>query len=339
MKKKKGLILIGSLLLFIGMVTAFIMYQNSYDFKEEKIMIPTSDGELEAVMTMPKNHQGPLKVVLFIHGDGPQEASYDGFYKPIWETLSKQGYATLSWSKKGVGKSTGDWLDQSMEDRADEAVEVIDWLKTASSFETKEIALWGASQAGWVVPKIVAKREIAFSILVSPAINWLQQGDYNGEQEMTAQGFSNEEKEAAKVHKTDLIKLMQEDASYEEYLKIAKEGDGFTKERWAFVKKNVNADATDDLKNFHSPVLLVIGGADKNVDVEDTKRVYQQQIDEKLLSITYLPNADHSMVKKDIAASEFKLTLTGILAPKQLFDEGYSQGVIDFLNNNSFSGK
>ncbi|MCE5172355.1 prolyl oligopeptidase family serine peptidase [Paenibacillus profundus] len=67
-----------------------------------------------------------------------------------------------------------------MEERAQEVIHAINWAKTLPTIDSERIGLWGASQGGWVIPKVVKEdRNIAFSILVSPAINWIAQGKYN----------------------------------------------------------------------------------------------------------------------------------------------------------------
>lgn len=41
---------------------------------------------------------------------------------------------------------------------------------------TSFTVLWGASQAGWVLPKVASSRvDIDAVVAVSPAINWLRQ--------------------------------------------------------------------------------------------------------------------------------------------------------------------
>ncbi|MFP7732280.1 hypothetical protein ACLHDF_02440 [Priestia aryabhattai] len=56
---------------------------------------------------------------------------------------------------------------------------MIAWAKNEKDINTDKVILLGASQAGWVIPKVLVNRnDITASILVAPAINWLRQGKY-----------------------------------------------------------------------------------------------------------------------------------------------------------------
>ncbi|MGW9206683.1 alpha/beta hydrolase family protein [Embleya sp. NPDC055664] len=92
------------------------------------------------------------------------------------EAYARAGYATLSWNKPGVAGSPGNWLDQSMEDRARETEAAIAWSRSRPDVDHARVGLWGAGQAGWVLPKVAARTpDVEFVIAVSPAINWLRQ--------------------------------------------------------------------------------------------------------------------------------------------------------------------
>lgn len=85
-----------------------------------------------------------------------------------------------------------------------------------------------------------AQGPLAFNILISPAINWLEQGAYNSRQQMAK--------------------------------------DGYTAERWSFVSQNFLTDAADDLHKFKSPVLLLLDEEDLNIDVQQPEQVYREKI-------------------------------------------------------------
>lgn len=151
---------------------------NSYAFDERHVEIPVADGSLSGVLTTPKCGE-THGVVVMVHGDGPVDATQNGLYDPLFEGAAASGYATLSWSKLGVGGSDGDWLAQTLPDRAAEVSAAIDWAKAQPDVTTSKIVLWGASQAGWVLPAVVADRDdIAGVVAVGTAINWLRQGQW-----------------------------------------------------------------------------------------------------------------------------------------------------------------
>ncbi|MEW2219437.1 CocE/NonD family hydrolase [Streptomyces sp. NPDC006990] len=102
-------------------------------------------------------------------------ATHDGGYRPLWEANAAAGYASLSWDKPGVAGAPGDRLEQSMQDRAEEAAAAIDWARERPGIDGDRIGLRGASQAGWVLAEVAAETRVSFAITVSPATNWLRQ--------------------------------------------------------------------------------------------------------------------------------------------------------------------
>jgi predicted transporter len=82
MKKKmirSAMILAGLLLV----VTAFILYQHSYDMTEKKVSIETPRGTLSGTLAMPKEYSGKLGLVVFVHGDSAINATYEAIMGKI----------------------------------------------------------------------------------------------------------------------------------------------------------------------------------------------------------------------------------------------------------------
>ncbi|WP_029159443.1 alpha/beta hydrolase [Clostridium scatologenes] len=331
MRKKLIGIVIG-VGVFVILCIVIILYQNTFHMTVNSVQIQTSKGILKGNLVLPENSKDKVGLVVFIHGDGPADASYNDQYKPLWEKLAKQGYASLSWSKPGIGGSDGNWLLQSMDDRAQEANEVIEWAKKLPEINDRKIGLWGASQAGWVIPKIVKlNKNIAFNILVAPAINWIDQGKYNTLKELEREGAT---KDTIKIKEKEFdkeLELLNRDASYKEYVDMVETKKSVSEDRWTFIKKNYKADATEDLRNFYSPVKLFLGGKDINVDSENTKEVYEKEVSSKLLNVTVIPTTDHFMLKASLVNSKVKTFFVGLFAPRQLADKKYYKEIQEFL--------
>jgi len=339
MKKKYKSLLIVIIVMLTSIVLLFI-HQNTYKMIEKRVEINTPNGTLTGTLALPNDYSGKLGLVVFVHGDGEINASYDDGYKPLWEKLASVGYASLSWNKPGINGSSGNWLNQSMDDRAQEVINVINWTKYLPEIDSERIGLWGSSQAGWVIPKVVKEnKNIAFSILVAPAINWISQGQYNTRKTLLKEGHSEGEIKEVAEYATQVLDLLKSQSTYDKYLKIANKDAFISKDRWNFIKKNYQSDATEDLKYFNSPVHLVLGGQDINVDVNNTELIYRQNVQSNLLSVSFLPNADHSMLKKDIATSKLLTNLTAIFFPRYLFDDKYLNDLTQFISNTNRSCK
>ena len=321
-----------AVLLVLVAAGGWVAYQYSYDIREERVTIPGATQPLQAVLALPERGEGPFGLVVFVHGDGPIDATHDSFYRPIWEALAQAGFASLSWNKPGIGGAPGNWLDQSMDDRAREVAAAIDWARQRTDIDPDRIGLWGASQAGWVMPKVAAAdSRLRFIIAVSPAINWLQQGRYNLLAELAAAGASPAEVDAALLRRDTNLHYLRANASYGDAQR-AGAADGMSPDRWNFAKRNYLSDASADLAKVRVPVLLMLGGHDVNVDVVDTEAGYRQHLpDPALLHIARYPDATHSLVPNDIESSTVKSTLVALVAPRSLFTPGALAAQRDFV--------
>lgn len=306
-------------------LAGLVVWQHTYDLREEAVTLRHDGRTLHGVLARPEQGDGPFPLVVFVHGDGPVDATHDTFYRPMWEAFARAGYASLSWNKPGVDGAPGDWLDQTMDDRAREAADAIAWARQRPDVDGDRIGLWGASQAGWVLPKIVAKDgRIQFVVAVSPAIDWEQQGRYNLLAELRRDGASAAETAAALRRRETVLELLGRGASYEEYQRAVGDAQTMTAARWRFVSRNHTADATADLPALREvPVLLVLAGRDVNVDTADTEAAYRRLLPSPRLRVAHYPDAAHSLVKYDVETSPPRLTLTALFAPRSLFAEGF----------------
>jgi len=340
---------IGVTLVVVAVAGSLVWIDRQHDFAVDLEEVSfTFDGDtIVGTLAVPRSG-GPHGLVVFVHGDGPANADRDGGYLPLWEAFARAGYASLSWDSPGVGRSGGDWLDFSMSARADLAVAAIDSIVGRDDIDGDNVGLWGASQAGWVMPKIANQYpSTRFMIAVSPAINWLDQGRYNLRSEMQAEGASQAEIAEAIEYSDSVRVLLRRGAPYQDYLALATDpalnrgsrGEPMTEPRWRFVSANFESDARADLdalaERSDISVLLQVAGQDINVDVADTQEVYQRILGERVDVRSY-PDADHSMVRSDLADKGLRFTLTWLFAPTTVYADGYlaeSEAFLTAINN------
>ncbi|WP_369974561.1 alpha/beta hydrolase family protein [Nocardiopsis sp. FIRDI 009] len=320
------------LLVGVGLGTV-VTWQNTYALREERVTVRHEGRELDGVLALPESGEGPFGLVVFVHGDGPVDATHDTFYRPLWEAFSRAGYASLSLSKPGVGGSEGDWLDQSMDDRAEETLAAVAWGRARPDIDDHRVGLWGASQAGWVLPKVAARDgALRFVIAVSPAVDWLRQGRYNLMAELRERGATPEETREALRRRETTLRLLREGADFERYRDAVGGPQTMTAERWRFVSRNFRSDASADLRSMSgTPTLLVLAGHDLNVDVADTEATYRRLLPPDSLTVRHYPDAAHSLVRSDLDGEPVPLTLTALLAPRQLFAPGFLDDQRRFL--------
>lgn len=314
-------------------LVAVTIVGNTYRFDQRPVTIPGPDGDLAGVLTLPT--EGAARgLVVMVHGDGPAEATQGGLYSPWFEGAADAGFATLSWSKPGVGGSQGSWLSQSMEDRANEVSAVLDWARAHDDVPTDSIVLWGASQAGWVLPKVTRDREdIDGVVAVGTAINWLRQGRFNLLAELEHGGADAQERQRAIAESDQTRALLERGASYEEYLGATTSPHPMTDARWEFVRRNVDSDATADLTASSTAAIrvhLMAGTHDRNVDVGETEETYRS-IFGSSLTVTHVDGA-HSLARPVMEDNDLVGLLTGTVWPRALLAPGTIDDYTAFLS-------
>ncbi|SEB24549.1 hypothetical protein SAMN04488580_11437 [Mycobacterium sp. 283mftsu] len=323
---RRALIALGCVVAVVLSAGGWVLYANDFAIREQRVTIPAPAQPLDGVLVLPKTGKGPFGLVVFVHGDGPADASRDAFYRPIWESFAKAGYASLSWNKPGVGGAPGNWLNQSMADRAAETSAAIDWARTRPDIDPHRVGIWGISQGGWVAPEVaVRKPDLQFVILVGPAINWMRQGEYNLRAELKARAAPQSELAAALARRERTNQLLRTGATYHEYRTAGIDAPPMSADRWGFVARNYRADVSATLPHLTVPVLLELGEGDRNVDVAETERVYRELVHRDLLTVQTYPHASHSLAKEDLEnnPNSVKAYVMGTFAPRQIYAPSY----------------
>lgn len=311
----------------------FISSMNIITTYAEHISFKSAEHTLSGYYIKPDSKAQTKGVVLFVHGDGTLPYDAHGYYEPIWDQLLDAGYAVFSWDKLGVGGSSGDWLNQSMQDRQNEVLAAIDFVKNKYGYQSGYIGLMGFSQAGWVAPAVAKNnKDVGFLIGVGFAINWLDQSWYLTKMRLTQEQATQKEiDQAYKKHQKEAM-FWTKSPTYQQYLKqFATDTDSMSKARFEFVKKNVLSDAQKDYQDLRQPTLILLGEKDLNVDVKNTWSVLNKVSNgHNNLAIRIIPNATHSLLKH----SEFGTQNPGLYFLLKLIwygDDAYSPAFFNEL--------
>ena len=276
-------------------------------YLEETVEFHNGSMSLSGTFCLPQG-AGPFPVVVYVMGSGPAGRDGYGTLPPLWEEFARHGVAALAWDKPGVGKSTGDWKTQSNEDRANESVAAIQFLKEHRAADAKKIGLWGISQAGWVLPIIysLAPKDIAFIIAVSvPVGTGAEQELYRVSKGLPADGFSEADTKKAVAFTRNRLELMKKGVPYqvvaEMQEKVAKEPwfpplGNLNKEAYAFLQRNAFFSPLPLIKEIACPVLAIFGSKDTIVDVQASAGVYAQSLKRagnRDVTVKIFPDADH----------------------------------------------
>src|SRR5687768_15207598 len=113
-------------------------------------------------------HAAPVGAVVLGHGSGLQTK---GSCRNQADGFLARGYATLCFDKRGVGQSTGQFINPMPEnsftvfdDLASDMAAGVAFLRSLPEIDPNRIGLAGVSQAGWIVPIAAAKTQPAFMV-------------------------------------------------------------------------------------------------------------------------------------------------------------------------------
>jgi len=112
---------------------------------QETVTFRNGDITLQGKLLRPAG-AGPFPAVVLAHGSGPA-TRHMGFFDAFFV---HQGFAVLSFDKRGVGKSSGDWRTAALEDLAADVVAGAEHLRSRPDIASNRVGIHGGSQGGWV---------------------------------------------------------------------------------------------------------------------------------------------------------------------------------------------
>lgn len=270
-------------------------------------------GELDRPAAQPKG------VIVFVHGsgDGPRRA-YD-----LWTNFFvSRGWAVVVFDKRGSGKSSGDWHDANFVTLADDVRKVLSWTRDQGELARLKIGLWGASQAGWIIPQLTAENAVDFAIVQSgpatPVDDFLR---LTLESELRAYGFPSDEiAKAVRYYNLDVavsrgakpfaeIEKAYAEASAAGAEWLLKPPDPIDAPDRRFMKKIAGFDAADFWRKTRTPLLVLFGGKDHVVPVDPNRRRVEQLLEaagNTRAKIVVLENDNHlNMLARTGVRSEY----------------------------------
>lgn len=271
----------------------------SISVQAETVRFEYGINQLEGHYLAPTGDQPAKAVLLFVHGDGATSYDAGGFYELIWQPLRDQGYAIFSWDKPGVGGSTGNWLTMSMAHRQGIVAAAATTIQQRFGFEPAQTGVLAFSQAGWVIPELLADSSspISFAIGIGFATSWIDQGRYLTATRLRLEGAAPEDIKQGVADYDHEIAFFDTSPSYNAYLKWSRESP-MARDRYLFVLRNYQSDVSEDYRGIQRPTLLLWGDSDINVDAEHELAQWQTRFN-PWVSTKMINNATHAMLRAD----------------------------------------
>ncbi|MFC7583587.1 alpha/beta hydrolase family protein [Nonomuraea antimicrobica] len=138
--------------------------------RREEISIPAEAQRLEGTLRLPLT-PGRHPAMVFVSGSGNGSRTE---FTPQAEFLAKAGVVTIAFDKRTIGYN---FRDRDFGLLADDALRMVDYLRTLPEVDPSRVGVWGVSEGGWVVPIAAAKSSgVGFIVLVSsPNVSPLRQ--------------------------------------------------------------------------------------------------------------------------------------------------------------------
>jgi pimeloyl-ACP methyl ester carboxylesterase len=158
--------------------------------RDQNVTFTNGDVRLAGTLTLPAT-AAPWPAIVLVHGSNALTRDVFGPWVRFFAGL---GYAVLAYDKRGTGGSSGDWKEADFATLAGDVLAGVRFLQEREDIQQERIGLWGASQAGWIMPMVAVRagEDIAFMIVHAGAGTTVrEQGVLNLANELRFSGLSD----------------------------------------------------------------------------------------------------------------------------------------------------
>lgn len=264
---------------------------------------------LVGTLTIPDDPTATFPAVLLIAGSGAIDRDGNvvgkrmnfNIYKELAEMITKLGFVTLRYDKRGVGASSGEQLTTGMWDLVADVKANVAYLQAHSRVEREQIILLGHSEGCMLATTLNARYPVAGLVLLAGAAETLAEA-IKRQRDL----FSAEVQQGSGI-KYRLLRLLRADTSAEVksrkfFAKVMKSRkdvirQGFVKINAKWLREHFEHDVLSDLSKATCPVLAITGSKDFQTNPESVNRVPGLVQGEAEIHI--IPDMDHSLKEYD----------------------------------------
>jgi pimeloyl-ACP methyl ester carboxylesterase len=252
--------------------------------------------------------------VVLVGGSGPSDRDNDTFFPPLRRHLLDAGIAVLSYDKRGVGGSSGDWRTATLTDLATDATAAVDFLRSRPEVRSEAVGLFGHSEGGWVVLRASTARDDMPWVVTNscPGVSPAVQERYALANRLREVPLSSQSDIGRTLDLYDrLIEAGRCDADFATAVQLVDAAGSppglayywadIDERLWGFLKRKQDHDPTGDLCGLRCPHLAFFGSEDRLVPVADSLRVFGASVchparpRRATLTVEVLPRADHRL--------------------------------------------
>ncbi|MBM7663022.1 pimeloyl-ACP methyl ester carboxylesterase [Bacillus mesophilus] len=269
---------------------------------------------LRGTMAIPDGENQKLPAVIIIPGSGKLDRNGKvnkkmdlQVYRQLAHFISKLGFITLRYDKRGVGESEGDFFETGMWDLVNDAKEGINFLKKCPEVDAEKIIVLGHSEGAMIATAIAVREPIGGLILLSGAVERLEEALMRQRELVTkdilaAKGFLGwllrllgTHKKVEKQAQKFLGKLMD---SKEDVIKVQ-----FQKINAKWFREHFAYNVREDLGKIDTRTLAITGERDIQANPDVISRLSNYVKGESDYYV--IPNMGHSLKMQEATSTMF----------------------------------
>ncbi|WP_368505796.1 alpha/beta hydrolase family protein [Alkalihalophilus sp. As8PL] len=142
----------------------------------KEVSFEKGDIKISGTIDIPSEGPPLYPAVLILSGSGPLDRDGNGkgkqvfnLYNSLSTFLVKNGCLTLRYDKRGVGKSTGSYMEAGMWDLVEDARAALRFLKRHPQVDPKRVFIVGHSEGAMLAPAVIEGEKVSGLILLAGA--------------------------------------------------------------------------------------------------------------------------------------------------------------------------
>lgn len=171
-----------------------VLYRRVPGPVREEISFQSGEQTLAGTVLLPAELNARAPGIVLVHGSGPQDRhGYASIIELLAGEFVEAGFVVLTYDKRGVGGSQGDWTRAGFPTLAADAAAALAVLSRHPRVDARRLGLGGSSQAGWVIAAAIDQGAQPASVFLlgaaGAAMTVMEQNLYNTGVQMRCSGL------------------------------------------------------------------------------------------------------------------------------------------------------
>lgn len=158
--------------LWLQNIVAQKIDSNDQNSREIDLIIQADDVKIGGSLSIPKKlNTSSLVIMSSGSGDQDRDETLEGFkiFKVIADHLASKGIASFRYDDRGVGASTGNFVNSTIEDHAMDLENIMAYFKSSKEHPFTDFILHGHSQGGILAGKVAVGNESVKKVILMGA--------------------------------------------------------------------------------------------------------------------------------------------------------------------------